>query len=58
MTTPPRGSTPALSGIRVLELANFIAGPFIGMLLADYGAEVVKVEHPDQGDGIRAWGDR
>lgn len=58
MTTPPRGPTPALSGIRVLELANFIAGPFIGMLLADYGAEVVKVEHPDQGDGIRAWGDR
>lgn len=50
--------TRALQGIRVLELANFIAGPFIGMLLADYGAAVTKVEHPDGGDGIRHWGER
>src|SRR5215216_5006603 len=35
----------ALSGIRVLELANFMAGPFCGMLLADMGAEVIKVEN-------------
>ena len=46
----------ALAGIRVVELAQFIAGPMVGMLLADYGAEVVKVEHPSGGDGIRGWG--
>ncbi|MFN3746874.1 MAG: CaiB/BaiF CoA transferase family protein [Hyphomicrobiaceae bacterium] len=48
----------ALAGIRVVELANFISGPFIGMQLADYGAEVVKIEHPVRGDGIRGWGNR
>jgi formyl-CoA transferase len=53
-----RGYTPALARIRVVELANFIAGPFIGMLLADYGADVVKVEQPQGGDGIRTWGNR
>jgi crotonobetainyl-CoA:carnitine CoA-transferase CaiB-like acyl-CoA transferase len=49
---------PALSGLRVVELANFISGPFIGMQLADYGADVIKVEHPLRGDGIRGWGNR
>jgi crotonobetainyl-CoA:carnitine CoA-transferase CaiB-like acyl-CoA transferase len=56
-TTPgtgPRGT--ALSGIRVVELANFISGPFIGMQLADYGADVIKIEHPVRGDGLRGWG--
>src|SRR4051812_25397037 len=48
----------ALAGIRVVELANLIAGPSVGMLLADYGADVVKVEQPDGGDGIRMWGGR
>lgn len=43
----------ALSGIRVLELANFMAGPFCGMLLADMGAEVIKVENPSVGDYTR-----
>jgi crotonobetainyl-CoA:carnitine CoA-transferase CaiB-like acyl-CoA transferase len=46
----------ALAGIRVVELANFISGPFIGMQLADYGAHVVKIEHPVRGDGLRGWG--
>jgi crotonobetainyl-CoA:carnitine CoA-transferase CaiB-like acyl-CoA transferase len=46
----------ALGSIRVIELANFISGPFIGMQLADYGADVVKIEHPVRGDGLRAWG--
>ncbi len=43
----------ALAGIRVLELANFMAGPFCGMLLADMGAEVIKVENPAVGDYTR-----
>ena len=45
-----------LHGIRVLELGSFIAGPFAGQLLADYGAEVVKVEPPRTGDPMRRWG--
>ena len=43
----------ALAGIRVLELANFMAGPFCGMLLADMCAEVIKVENPAVGDYTR-----
>jgi formyl-CoA transferase/succinyl-CoA--D-citramalate CoA-transferase len=42
--------------LRVLELGNFIAGPFAGQLLGDYGAEVIKVETPGQGDPMRGWG--
>jgi crotonobetainyl-CoA:carnitine CoA-transferase CaiB-like acyl-CoA transferase len=42
-----------LDGIRVLELANYIAGPYCGMVLADYGAEVIKVENPHGGDFSR-----
>jgi crotonobetainyl-CoA:carnitine CoA-transferase CaiB-like acyl-CoA transferase len=45
-----------LSGVRVLELGNFIAGPFAGQLLADYGAEVIKIEDPAHGDPMRKWG--
>ena len=45
-----------LQGIRVLELGSFIAGPFAGQLLADYGADVVKIEPPESGDTMRAWG--
>ena len=51
-----RPARPALSSIRVIELANFISGPSIGMQLADYGADVIKVEHPERGDGLRGWG--
>ena len=46
-----------LSGIRVLDISNFLAGPMISMFLADYGAEVVKVEHPARGDEMRFWGE-
>ncbi|MDW8398562.1 MAG: CoA transferase [Acetobacteraceae bacterium] len=45
-----------LSGIRVLECGQFIAGPFAGMLLADLGADVVKVEKPASGDPFRHFG--
>jgi len=45
-----------LAGIRVLELGSFIAGPFAGQLLGDYGAEVIKVEPPGSGDAMRTWG--
>jgi crotonobetainyl-CoA:carnitine CoA-transferase CaiB-like acyl-CoA transferase len=45
-----------LSGLRVVELGQLIAGPFCGQLLGDMGAEVVKIEPPDGGDPMRAWG--
>jgi formyl-CoA transferase len=48
--------TGPLLGVRVLELGNFIAGPFAGQLLGDYGAEVIKIEAPDGGDPMRRWG--
>jgi formyl-CoA transferase len=52
----PSGSAGPLAGIRVLELGSFIAGPFAGQLLGDYGAEVIKIEAPDGGDPMRRWG--
>ena len=45
-----------LAGVRVLELARVLAGPWCGQLLADLGAEVIKVERPEVGDDTRAWG--
>jgi crotonobetainyl-CoA:carnitine CoA-transferase CaiB-like acyl-CoA transferase len=44
-----------LQGIRVIEFCNVAAGPFCGMLLADMGADVIKVEHPKGGDSMRQW---
>lgn len=44
-----------LAGVKVIELGQIAAGPFVGMLLADLGADVVKIERPDGGDGMRTW---
>jgi len=45
----------ALSGLKVLELGQLIAGPFAAKTLADFGAEVIKIEQPDSGDPLRKW---
>jgi crotonobetainyl-CoA:carnitine CoA-transferase CaiB-like acyl-CoA transferase len=44
-----------LAGVRVLELGSLIAGPFCGRILADFGADVVKIEPPGDGDPLRTW---
>ncbi len=49
-------SKPPLYGVRVIELARILAGPWAGQVLADLGADVIKVENPDGGDDTRKWG--
>ena len=46
----------ALTGIRVLDLSRILAGPSAAQLLGDFGADVVKVERPGEGDDTRRWG--
>jgi formyl-CoA transferase len=48
----------ALEGIRVIEMASYVTGPFAGVMLADLGADVIKVEEPGKGDPFRGWGDK
>lgn len=50
------GQTGPLVGIRVLELGSLLAGPFVGRLLGDFGAEIIKAEPPGVGDPLREWG--
>ena len=45
-----------LADLRVLEMGQLLAGPFCGQLLADFGAEVIKLEQPGVGDPMREWG--
>jgi crotonobetainyl-CoA:carnitine CoA-transferase CaiB-like acyl-CoA transferase len=46
----------ALSGVRVLDVATFVAAPFCGTIMADFGAEVIKIEQPEGGDSLRKFG--
>lgn len=55
MTGDRSGPRP-LDGVRVVEMGSLLAGPFCGQLLADFGAEVIKVEAPGKGDPMREWG--
>jgi len=56
MTSPTSLKPGPLAGLRVIELGTLLAGPFCGQLLGDFGAEVIKVEPPGQGDPMRVWG--
>src|SRR3970040_2120227 len=48
----------ALSGIKIIEIASYVTGPFASQMLADMGAEVIKIEQPGHGDPFRGWGER
>ncbi len=51
----PNLSPGALAGLRVIEMGQLIAGPFVGKTLGDFGAEVIKIEAPGSGDPLRNW---
>ena len=52
MTDSPK----PLAGVKAVDIANFLAGPIASMFLADFGAEVIKVDRPETGDELRFWG--
>ena len=45
-----------LDGVRVLDIATFVAAPFCGTIMAEFGAEVIKIEQPGEGDSLRRFG--
>src|ERR1700750_420354 len=47
---------PPLHGLRAIEFGQLLAGPYTGTLLGDFGADVIKVEGPGDGDAMRDWG--
>ena len=55
LSPTPSASPAALAGLKVLELGQLIAGPFAARTLADFGAEVIKIEAPGSGDPLRQW---
>jgi len=55
MTSQSNSTLGPLAGVRVIELGQLIAGPFCGKTLADFGAEVIKIEPPGKGDPLRKW---
>ncbi len=56
MTTKQIPNQGPLSDLRLIEMGTLLAGPFCGQLMGDFGAEVIKVEAPNQGDPMRDWG--
>jgi formyl-CoA transferase len=56
MATEATTSPGPLAGLRLIEMGTLLAGPFCGQLMGDFGAEVIKVEPPNQGDPMREWG--
>ena len=56
MAEPAAPGELPLAGVRVVDISNFLAAPMCSMFLADFGAEVIKVERPRSGDEIRYWG--
>ena len=54
-TSTLKNESGPLAGVRVIELGQLIAGPFCGKTLADFGAEVIKIEPPGKGDPLRKW---
>ena len=54
-STPPTAALP-LAGLRVIDMATIIAAPFCATLLGEFGADVLKIEHPEGGDGLRRFG--